>query len=101
MRKGKNAAIDSYSAFFDNAHRAATGLHPWLQQRQVQRLIIMGLATDYCVKFSVLDALQLGYEVELLAEGCRGVNLNPQDSQQAIDEMQQAGAKLITLADLI
>jgi len=100
VRKGQNVAIDSYSAFFDNAHRAATGLHQWLQEQQVQRLIIMGLATDYCVKFSVLDALQLGYEVELLVEGCRGVNLNPQDSQQAIDQMQQAGARLITLADL-
>jgi len=100
VRKGQNVAIDSYSAFFDNAHRAATGLHQWLQEKQVQRLIVMGLATDYCVKFTVLDALELGYKVELLVEGCRGVNLNPQDSQQAIHEMQQAGAELITLADL-
>ncbi|MES4612928.1 MAG: bifunctional nicotinamidase/pyrazinamidase [Ewingella sp.] len=100
VRKGQNVAIDSYSAFFDNAHRAATGLHQWLQEKQVQRLIVMGLATDYCVKFTVLDALELGYKVELLVEGCRGVNLNPQDSQQAIDEMQQAGAELTTLADL-
>lgn len=100
VRKGQNVDIDSYSAFFDNAHRAATDLHPWLQQQQVKRLIVMGLATDYCVKFTVLDALQLDYEVVLLAAGCRGVNLNPQDSQDALEQMQQAGATLITLADL-
>lgn len=98
--KGQNVAIDSYSAFFDNAHRAATSLHQWLQQQQVQRLVVMGLATDYCVKFTVLDALALGYEVALLAEGCRGVNINPYDSQDAIAQMQQAGARIVTLVDV-
>jgi len=61
---------------------------------------VMGLATDYCVKYTVLDALELGYEVAVLAEGCRGVNLNEQDSQHAIEQMQHAGATLITLSAL-
>lgn len=100
VQKGQSDNIDSYSAFFDNARRSATTLHGWLQERQIERVIVMGLATDYCVKYTVLDALQLGYEVALLAEGCRGVNLAPHDSQQAIDEMQQAGATLITLNTL-
>ncbi len=97
VRKGQNAGIDSYSAFFDNGHRASTTLHAWLQQQQIEQLLVMGLATDYCVKFTVLDAIALGYEVTLLVEGCRGVNLSPQDSQQAIEEMQRAGATVLAL----
>lgn len=100
VRKGQNSYIDSYSTFFDNGQRAATTLHDWLLSKQIRRLVIMGLATDYCVKFTVLDALKLGYEVALLEEGCRGVNLSPQDSQLAIEQMQQAGARLITLSEL-
>jgi|SRR5471030_1864201 len=100
VRKGQNSHIDSYSAFFDNGHRAATTLHHWLRDLQVVRLVVMGLATDYCVKFTVLDALELGYQVALLEEGCRGVNLNPQDSQHALEQMQQAGAQCIRLSEL-
>ncbi|SRR5471030_1081665 len=100
VRKGQNSDIDSYSAFFDNGHRAATTLHEVLRSRQIERLVVMGLATDYCVKFTVLDALELGYQVALLEEGCRGVNLTSDDSQKAIRQMQQAGAKIITLSEL-
>lgn len=59
----------------------------------------MGLATDYCVKFTVLDALQLGYSVSVITDGCRGVNIEPQDSAQAFMDMAAAGATLYTLAD--
>ena len=99
--KGEDPAIDSYSAFFDNGKRAATPLHDWLKQQQISHLIVMGLATDYCVKYSVLDALALGYQVTLLADGCRGVNMQPEDSQQAIEQMQQAGAEIQTLAQVV
>ena len=61
----------------------------------------MGLATDYCVKFSVLDALALGYQTSIITDGCRGVNLQPGDSQEALQAMQQAGAKLVTLSQFI
>ncbi|WOZ75610.1 bifunctional nicotinamidase/pyrazinamidase [Kosakonia sacchari] len=97
--KGENPLIDSYSAFFDNGHRQETALHTWLQQHGIRELVILGLATDYCVKFTVLDALQLGYQVNVITDGCRGVNLNPQDSTQAFMEMSAAGATLYTLAD--
>lgn len=100
IHKGTDPAVDSYSAFFDNGRRAATALHGWLQQRNIGRLVIMGLATDYCVKYSVLDALQLGYQVEVITEGCRGVNLQPQDSQAALEEMRERGAILQTLDTL-
>lgn len=99
IRKGENPAIDSYSAFFDNGHRQKTGLDAWLRQRDIVELIVMGLATDYCVKFTVLDALQLGYTVNVITDGCRGVNVQPQDSAQAFMEMAAAGATLYTLAD--
>ncbi len=59
----------------------------------------MGLATDYCVKFTVLDALELGYAVNVITDGCRGVNIHPQDSAHAFMEMAAAGATLYTLAD--
>ncbi|MDX5626792.1 MULTISPECIES: bifunctional nicotinamidase/pyrazinamidase [unclassified Brenneria] len=101
VRKGTQAHIDSYSAFFDNGHRAKTDLDDWLRAHAVTHLTVMGIATDYCVKFSVLDALALGYQTEVLAEGCRGVNLNPQDSQHALREMQRKGANLIDLDTFI
>lgn len=97
--KGENANIDSYSAFFDNGHRQKTGLDTWLREHNISELIILGLATDYCVKFTVLDALQLGYTVNVITDGCRGVNIQPQDSADAFMEMSVKGATLYTLAD--
>lgn len=98
FRKGEDPDIDSYSAFFDNGHRAQTGLDGWLKARGISHLAVMGLATDYCVKFSVLDALRLGYQTQVITDGCRGVNLRPDDSEQALAEMQSAGAQLVTLS---
>lgn len=97
--KGENPTVDSYSAFFDNGHRQKTGLDSWLRERKISELIVLGLATDYCVKFTVLDALNLGYTVTVITDGCRGVNLHPQDSLQAFQEMSAAGATLMTFAD--
>lgn len=99
--KGTNPLIDSYSAFFDNHKRISTPLHNWLQQHHIKNLYIMGLATDYCVQYSVLDALQLGYQVTVVTEGCQGVNLSPNDSQKAQQTMSQAGAMLCRLGELI
>ncbi len=90
--KGEDRAIDSYSVFFDNGRRVQTPLHAWLQSQGIHTLTVMGLATDYCVRFSVMDALVLGYQVTVVAEGCRGVNLQPDDSYRALEAMRQAGA---------
>ncbi|MEX6628189.1 bifunctional nicotinamidase/pyrazinamidase [Providencia rettgeri] len=98
--KGENPQVDSYSAFFDNDKISQTRLHAWLQEHHISHLIIMGIATDYCVKFTVLDALKLGYTVDVLVDGCRGVNLGANDSQEALVEMQNQGVRLITLTDL-
>ncbi len=96
FRKGIDAGIDSYSGFFDNGHEKATGLGDWLKQKRVDRLYVLGLATDYCVKFTCLDGRQQGFEVWLIEDGCRGVNLQPGDSDKAIAEMRDAGATIIT-----
>lgn len=101
IQKGTQPDIDSYSAFFDNGKRATTALDSQLRQHGITRLTIMGLATDYCVKFTVLDALALGYEVQILEDGCRGVNLQSDDSKNALADMVLHGARRITLAEFI
>ena len=68
--KGENPLVDRYSAFFDNGRRQATTLNAWLLEHRIAELIIMGLASDYCVKFTVLDALDLGYTVSVITDGC-------------------------------
>ncbi len=95
FRKGTDPAIDSYSGFYDNGHRKSTGLGDWLKAHDIDELHILGLATDYCVKFTALDALTLGFKVNVVAEGCRGVNINADDSEKAIAEMRAAGASII------
>lgn len=92
VRKGTAAAVDSYSAFFDNARRNSTGLADLLHGRGVGELHVMGLATDYCVLFSVLDALDLGFRVRVIPEGCRGIDLHPGDVDRALEKMRAAGA---------
>lgn len=94
--KGTDPTIDSYSAFFDNGHLKSTMLHEYLQERGVHTLYIAGLATDYCVKYSVLDALQLGYQVYVIADACRAVNLHEGDEGRAFKEMELAGARVVS-----
>jgi len=100
FQKGTDPGIDSYSGFFDNGHRRATGLGEFLTQRGVKRVYIMGLATDYCVKFTALDARQLGFETYLIEDGCRGVDVRPGDSRRAIEEMQRAGVKVVRSSEI-
>jgi nicotinamidase/pyrazinamidase len=96
FRKGIDPDVDSYSGFFDNGHKKATGLGDWLKQKKVDRLYVLGLATDYCVKFTVLDARDLGFDVWLIEDGCRAVNLKPDDGDKAIAEMRAKGATIIS-----
>jgi nicotinamidase/pyrazinamidase len=91
FRKGTDPWIDSYSGFFDNGHRKATGLGDWLKARGVTEVHVCGLATDYCVKFTALDGVGLGFKTHLIENACRGVNLRPNDVKDAIEEMRRAG----------
>jgi nicotinamidase/pyrazinamidase len=100
VHKGTDPAIDSYSGFFDNGHRKATELGEWLKARSVDDVTVLGLATDYCVKFTALDARKLGMKVTVVRDGCRGVNLQPDDSDRAFAEMREAGCTIVHSSDL-
>jgi nicotinamidase/pyrazinamidase len=75
VRKGFRKAIDSYSAFFENDHRTPTGLGGYLRERGVTKVTLAGLATDYCVAYSALDAAKLGLEVTVIMEASRAIDL--------------------------
>jgi nicotinamidase/pyrazinamidase len=94
-RKGTDPEVDSYSGFFDNGKRKATGLDAWLRGRGIDDLVVLGLATDYCVKFTALDARSLGFTVALVAAGCRAVDLTAGDGDRAIAEMRAAGVAVV------
>jgi nicotinamidase/pyrazinamidase len=100
MRKGTDPTIDSYSGFFDNGQRKATGLGDYLRGRGATDLYVMGLATDYCVKFTALDALRLGFRAFLVQDGSRGVELRGGDVARAVDELWQAGVQIVQSADV-
>jgi nicotinamidase/pyrazinamidase len=94
FQKGTDPGIDSYSGFFDNDHRRATGLGEYLKARKVSHVYVCGLATDYCVKFTALDARSLGFNVTLIQDACRGVNLKPGDVDAAIEHMRKSGVEI-------
>jgi nicotinamidase/pyrazinamidase len=93
--KGTDRAIDSYSGFFDNARRKKTPLEETLRGLGVTSLDVVGLATDYCVKATVLDALELGFPVRVHLDGIRAVDLSEGDGARAIDAMRAAGAEIV------
>ena len=100
FRKGTEKGIDSYSGFFDNGHRRATGLEEYLRSKGIDRVYVLGLATDYCVKYTALDARRLGFETIVVEDGCRGVELQPGDVARAMEEMREAGVKVVQSSDL-
>ncbi|MBL4282811.1 bifunctional nicotinamidase/pyrazinamidase [Vibrio fluvialis] len=99
--KGTNPDIDSYSGFFDNQRLQSTGLEDYLKDKGIREVYIVGLATDYCVKFTALDAASLGFQTSVIEDGCRAVNMSPQDSEQALAAMKAAGCHVITSAEFL
>jgi len=100
FKKGQNPELDSYSGFFDNARRAATGLGDFLKAERVTDVYILGLATDYCVKFTALDAVDLGFKTYLIKDACRGVELNKGDVLSAVSEMKNAGITILSAREI-
>lgn len=94
IRKGFRPAIDSYSAFFENDHVTPTGLGGYLRERGLNAVTLCGLATDYCVAFSALDAAALGLEVELVMDACRGIDLGGSVAKMT-DRMLSAGITIV------
>lgn len=99
-QKGQNPDVDSYSGFFDNDHKSATDLKVFLNKHQAKKLYICGLVTDYCVKFSALDARRLGFDTYVIEDACCAVNLQPHDGQKAIEEMRLAGIHIVKGNDI-
>lgn len=93
VRKGFNPAIDSYSAFFENDHTTPTGLEGYLRTRGIDRLVLVGLALDFCVNFSAVDAAKLGFDVEVRKDLCRAIDLDGSLSV-ALQGMTDAGVVL-------
>ena len=99
VRKGFRAGIDSYSAFFENDHETPTGLHGYFSERGVGSLVMVGLATDFCVRFSAVDAARLGYDVTVVQDACRAIDLDG-SLAAAMDEMRDVGVTFAGAADL-
>jgi nicotinamidase/pyrazinamidase len=98
FRKGTDPTIDSYSGFFDNGHRKSTGMGDYLKGRRVTDVYVLGLATDYCVRFTALDAQKLGFRTFLIEDGSRGVELQPGDVARAVQEMRSAKVTIVQSA---
>lgn len=94
IRKGFRRQIDSYSAFFENDHATPTGLHGLLGERGISHLTMVGLATDFCVKYSAVDGAGLGYDVTLRDDLCRGIDLDG-SLWAAMESMAQAGVRIV------
>ncbi len=96
IRKGVHADVDSYSGFWDNERKHKTALDAFLKSNRIDSVFICGLATDYCVKFTALDAVDAGYETYLVADACRGVDVHEGDSTNAIAEMEKRGVTVVS-----
>lgn len=96
FQKGTNPLVDSYSGFFDNNNQGDTGLSKYLKNQGIDEVFICGLATDYCVKFTVLDALTEGFKTFLISDATKAVNIRPNDYDIAIEEMKAAGATILS-----
>jgi nicotinamidase/pyrazinamidase len=101
FEKGTDPGIDSYSGFFDNGRRKATGLGDYLQEKGVTEVYVCGLATDYCVKYTALDALSLGFKTFLIEDASRGVDINKGDVKKAVAEMKKAGIAVVQSKEIL
>jgi nicotinamidase/pyrazinamidase len=99
LRKGTRAGLDSYSAFFENDGATPTGLFGWLNELGLSRMYVLGLATDYCVKATAIDAARLGLEVAVVPQASRPVAVSPKDEEAALDAMRSAGCVMVSLTE--
>lgn len=100
VRKGWNPGVDSYSAFFENDRSTATGLEGYLRDRRVKRVFLVGLATDFCVGWSALDAARLGFETVVLLDGCRGIDLDG-SVDRMVGSLRDGGVRIVEGPDLL
>lgn len=101
FHKGSQKEVDSYSVFLDQNRNPATNLDTYLKGKGIEELFIAGLATDYCVLETVLDALKLGYRAWVIQDGCKAVNIHPEDGEKALEKMKQKGALFTQSSELL
>ncbi len=99
IRKGYQSAIDSYSAFFENDRSTKTGLAGYLRDRDVENVVLTGLATDFCVNYTAIDAAELGFQVTVLTDACRAIDLGG-SLNAALKAMADHGVKITTSPEL-
>jgi len=100
FRKGMDPRVDSYSGFFDNGGKNDSGLASWLREQGANEVAVCGLALDYCVKFTALDAARLGFRTRLVVDACRAVELSPGDGERAVQEMRAAGVEVVRVEEI-
>lgn len=100
FRKGTDPKVDSYSGFFDHSRRNQTGLTDYLRDQGVGEIFLVGLATDYCIKFTALDAVDLGFRTNVIIDAAHGIDLKPGDVDRAVEEMRKAGVRILKSGDL-
>lgn len=100
IRKGCHASIDSYSAFLEADHKTSTGLAGYLKERAIDTVYIVGIATDFCVAWTAIDAVQLGFKTSVIEDATKGIDLNG-SLQQAWDAMQKVGVQRVLASDLL
>ncbi len=100
VRKGTNPNIDSYSAFLENDHKTKTGLEFYLKGLGIKKLYFAGLATDYCVYFSIMDAIEAGFETNLILDACRGVDFPDNNVERCVNLMKVSGVNIIDSGNL-
>lgn len=101
FHKGTDPLIDSYSTFFDNARLRHTGLEAFLRDRGVEHVFLAGLALDYCVLYSAMDSLRLGFTTSVIVDACRGIDLQPGDINSALRKMERSGAEMVHAPELL
>ena len=100
LRKGTRRNMDSYSAFLENDKKTPTGLAGLLRELGVKRVFVAGLATDYCVLYSSRDALAAGFQVVVIEDACRGVDVPPGNIKKALGEMRELGIRILSADQL-
>ena len=101
FQKGMNPEVDSYSGFYDNGRRGDTGLDAYLKSNGVTEVYVVGLALDYCVKYTAMDAQRAGYDTTLIVDASRAVNLEPDDGANAVGMMEAAGIQVTNTMNLL
>jgi nicotinamidase/pyrazinamidase len=101
FKKGMDPNVDSYSGFRDNGGRHTTGLLVWLAKRRVREVWVCGLATEYCVRHTALDAASLGFRTAVVEDACCGLEVQPGDVQRTLAELAQAGVRIVAAKELV